>query len=233
MELIADMLLASGAIGAAFYCVVLSRRLSRFTDMQGGMGGAVAALSSQVDEMTKALERSRRTAGEQSGTLERSTRKAEDVARRLELLVASMHDIPAEAAPKRAAKRKAPPAEPKAADPEVAAEPEPAIPARDETPEAPAPVEPTPAPIPAPPTVTDADLAAAWDDWDPFEVAAPGRPGEDAPAPSAETTRAPGRAIGARTAPVVTLSRKEPGAPMPIFTAARPTEKPKRAGAAE
>jgi hypothetical protein len=222
MELIADMLLASGAIGAAFYCVVLSRRLSRFTDLQGGMGGAVAALSTQVDEMTRALERSRRAAGDQSGHLERSTRKAEDVARRLELLVASMHDIPGEASssarPAAARPADAKPAAKPAAVPPVGPAPAPA-PAEGAAPKVASPATPVEAaaPVRAPSRVVpDAALAAAWDDWDPRDVAAPFAAGADA---SAETTRAPGLPFGARRP-----DGEAAPASTPIFTAARPTE---------
>ena len=94
MELIADILLIAGALGAAFYCIILSRRLSRFNDLEKGVGGAVAVLSSQVDEMTKTLERAQGSANGSTTTLETLTHRAEDVAKRLELLVASMHDIP-------------------------------------------------------------------------------------------------------------------------------------------
>lgn len=95
MELIADILLVAGALGAGFYCFVLARRLARFNDLEGGMGGAVAVLSKQVDEMTQALETARETAGQSSESLEALTLRAESVAKRLELLVASMHDLPA------------------------------------------------------------------------------------------------------------------------------------------
>ncbi len=47
MELIADILLVAGALGAGLYCFVLSRRLRKFTDLEQGVGGAVAVLSSQ------------------------------------------------------------------------------------------------------------------------------------------------------------------------------------------
>jgi methyl-accepting chemotaxis protein len=95
MELIADILLVAGALGAGFYCFVLARRLARFNDLEGGMGGAVAVLSKQVDEMTQALETARDAAGQSSESLEALTLRAESVAKRLELLVASMHDLPA------------------------------------------------------------------------------------------------------------------------------------------
>jgi hypothetical protein len=95
MGLVADILLISGALGAGFYCFVLSRRLTRFTDLEQGVGGAVAVLSVQVDEMTRALDGARRTSAEAADRLEAITRRAEEAASRLELLMASMHDVPA------------------------------------------------------------------------------------------------------------------------------------------
>jgi len=96
MNLIADILLVAGAIGAAFYCMVLSRRLSRFTDLERGVGGAVAVLSVQVDDMTKTIDRSKDAAAVSASNLRDLTERAEAVAKRLELLVASMHDLPSD-----------------------------------------------------------------------------------------------------------------------------------------
>ena len=94
MALIADILLAAGAFGAGLYCFVLARRLARFNDLEGGVGGAVAVLSAQVDDLARTLETAQRSASESSGSLEELTGRAESVAKRLELLVASMHDLP-------------------------------------------------------------------------------------------------------------------------------------------
>lgn len=94
MEFIADILLITGAAAAALYCIVLSRRLKRFNDLEKGVGGAIAVLSSQVDDMTKTLDLAQKTADGSNGSLEELTQRAEDVAQRLELLVASMHDLP-------------------------------------------------------------------------------------------------------------------------------------------
>lgn len=94
MDLIADILLIAGALGAALYCVVLSRRLNRFTNLEKGVGGAIAVLSSQVDDMTKALEEARTATSSSANSLKSMTGRAEGVAQRLELLVASMHDLP-------------------------------------------------------------------------------------------------------------------------------------------
>lgn len=92
MDVIADILLAAGAFGAGVYCFVLSRRLTRFTDLEKGVGGAVAVLSAQVDDLEKALSEARRTATDASDRLEATTRRAEEAARQLELLMAPSHD---------------------------------------------------------------------------------------------------------------------------------------------
>ncbi|MEM7596261.1 MAG: hypothetical protein AAF382_01110 [Pseudomonadota bacterium] len=94
MDLIADILLAAGAFGAGFYCFILSRRLNRFNDLEKGVGGAVAVLSAQVDDLTKTLTQAQATANMSTMSLDGLTERAEAVAKRLELLVASMHDLP-------------------------------------------------------------------------------------------------------------------------------------------
>jgi methyl-accepting chemotaxis protein len=99
MEVIADILLVAGALGAGFYCFILARRLTRFTDLENGVGGAVAVLSAQVDDLKKTLTSAQNSAGESSKSLQDLTERAEDVARRLELLVASMHDLPQSSTP--------------------------------------------------------------------------------------------------------------------------------------
>jgi hypothetical protein len=99
MELIADILMVAGAMGAGFYCFVLARRLARFNDLERGMGGAVATLSAQVDDLTRALSLAHKTATASTGTLETLTERADTVARKLELLVATMHDLPTDQSP--------------------------------------------------------------------------------------------------------------------------------------
>lgn len=94
MEMIADILLVAGALGAGFYCFILARRLTKFTDLENGVGGAVAVLSAQVDDLGKTLNLAQKSAGDSSKSLGELSERAEDVARRLELLVASMHDLP-------------------------------------------------------------------------------------------------------------------------------------------
>lgn len=94
MTLVSDILMALGAFGAAIYCFVLSSRLKKFTTLENGMGSAIAVLSAQVDDMTKALDRARAAATGSASSLDGLTTRAEAVAMRIELLLASMHDLP-------------------------------------------------------------------------------------------------------------------------------------------
>lgn len=98
MELVADILLVAGAFGAGLYCFVLARRLNQFNDLEKGVGGAVAVLSAQVDDLSKTLVDARSTSLASGNTLDDLTERAEGVAKRLELLVASLHDLPDEPA---------------------------------------------------------------------------------------------------------------------------------------
>lgn len=93
MDLIADFFLIGGAVGVAFYCFVLSRRLTRFTDLKRGVGGAVAVLSAQVDDLKRALDAAKRAADGSGDTLREVTERADNVARRLELAMAALHDV--------------------------------------------------------------------------------------------------------------------------------------------
>lgn len=94
MTMIADMLLMAGALGAGLYCFVLSRRLRRFNDLEKGVGGAVAVLSAQVDDLTRTLTRAHASASASVTSLKGVTERAEAATKQLEMLMASMHDLP-------------------------------------------------------------------------------------------------------------------------------------------
>lgn len=93
MELIADILLVAGALGAGLYCFVLAKRLKRFTDLEKGVGGAVSVLSVQAEQLKKSLDAARLASDHSGQQLRELTERAESVAQRLELIMASMHDI--------------------------------------------------------------------------------------------------------------------------------------------
>jgi hypothetical protein len=99
MTFIADILLVAGALGAGFYCFILSRRLRNFTDLEKGVGGAVAVLSAQVDDLGKSIKSAQSSAAGSVETLTAVSDRAEQAARHLELLVASLHDLPQTQAP--------------------------------------------------------------------------------------------------------------------------------------
>ncbi|WP_205961608.1 hypothetical protein [Pararhodobacter oceanensis] len=119
MDFLSDILLTTAAIGAAAYCYILSKRLKALASLEGGMGSAIAVLSAQVDDLTKLLNTAKNAAGNTGKSLEQQSVRAEAAAQRLELLVASMHDLP-------------PADEPVASRP-PAAHPAEADPAQDET----------------------------------------------------------------------------------------------------
>ncbi len=94
MDFIANILIGSGTFGLAVYCYVLAGRLKKFSTLESGMGGAIAVLSAQVDDMTKALDKARSAATGSAASLEGLAARGEIVATKLELLLASMHDLP-------------------------------------------------------------------------------------------------------------------------------------------
>ncbi|MEP3347213.1 MAG: hypothetical protein ABJN34_06730 [Litoreibacter sp.] len=94
MDFISDIFLGFGAIGAAVYCFVLSRKLSKLKGLDQDLGAAIAILSRQVDDMTKALSSAQTTAGESAQILEDKTITAGEIAGRLELMIAALQDLP-------------------------------------------------------------------------------------------------------------------------------------------
>lgn len=121
MELIADIFLMSGAVGAGFYCFVLGRRLKKFNSLENGVGGAVAVLSAQVEDLRRTLTAAQQTAATSAETLSDMNMRAEEMANRLELQMASMHDIPE--LPKSQERPKTQPKAPPVPDPQSASEP--------------------------------------------------------------------------------------------------------------
>lgn len=100
METIADVLMGAGACAAAFYCFVLSRRLTAFQNSGGEIGAAVTALSVKVDALTETLQQAQSAARASSADLSKLTERAEKAAQNLELMMASLHDIPEASEPK-------------------------------------------------------------------------------------------------------------------------------------
>jgi hypothetical protein len=108
MEILTDIVIGSGALLAAAYCLLLSRRLRAFTQLDGEVGRAIALLSKQVDQLTSALSAAETGAAAREKTLSVQISAAEQAARRLELLMAADRaekspratDLPSAVAPK-------------------------------------------------------------------------------------------------------------------------------------
>ena len=96
MAYLSDLLVAAAALGAALYCFILSRRLQALTRLDGGLGSAIALLSAQVDDLSRALRQARDGAESEAAALDAKIARAEAACGRLDLLLASLHDLPDE-----------------------------------------------------------------------------------------------------------------------------------------
>lgn len=90
----ADILLGLAALGAGMYCLLLARRLRQMNSLEDGMGGAIAVLSAQIDDLTKMLDRAEASAKLSASQLEALTDRSEKGPVKLELLLAALHDLP-------------------------------------------------------------------------------------------------------------------------------------------
>ncbi len=99
MAMILDFVLGFAALAAGAYCLVLSRRLRALSRIDGSVGGAVAVLSAQVDQLTRVLGDARAASASARSDLGAQTARAEAAVRRLEMLMASLHDVEHEPAP--------------------------------------------------------------------------------------------------------------------------------------
>lgn len=89
MSIILDIVIAAGALLAAAYCLLLSRRLRNLTRLDGEVGKAIAMLSQQVDALTHALKAAENSTAQADTHLQDKITRAEAAARKLELLMAA------------------------------------------------------------------------------------------------------------------------------------------------
>lgn len=93
----ADILVIFASLGAMAYCMVLSRRLSRLTSFDKGLGGAIAVMSSQVDEMKAALKEAKSGSDGAGTQLHELVHQAREISSELEMMIAACHDFAEEA----------------------------------------------------------------------------------------------------------------------------------------
>ena len=93
LSYLADLLMIAASAGAAIYCLILSRRLSRLTGFDSGIGGAIAVLSVQVDEMKTALAAAKAGSDGAGADLRNLVGQAREISAELELMIAACHDF--------------------------------------------------------------------------------------------------------------------------------------------
>ncbi len=89
----ADVLLIIATLGAGIFCLILSRRLTRLSRIDNGLGGAIAVLSAQVDDMSKALAETKTGSEGSAQRLEALNTEAKTLLEELELVMAACHDV--------------------------------------------------------------------------------------------------------------------------------------------
>lgn len=90
---LADLLLMTGSLGAAAYCMVLSRRLTRLGSFDKGIGSAIAVLSAQVEEMKAALSEVKAGSDGAGQQLNDLVGQAREISAELEMMIAACHDF--------------------------------------------------------------------------------------------------------------------------------------------
>ena len=90
---ISDILLIAATLGAAVFCLILSRRLTRLSRIDNGLGGAIAVLSAQVDDMSKALAETKSGSEGSATRLEELNADARALLEELELMLSACHDV--------------------------------------------------------------------------------------------------------------------------------------------
>ncbi len=93
----ADILVIFASLGAMCYCIILSRRLNRLTSFDKGLGGAIAVMSSQVDEMKAALHEAKAGSDGAGKQLHDLVHQAREISAELEMMIAACHDFAEEA----------------------------------------------------------------------------------------------------------------------------------------
>jgi hypothetical protein len=99
LTFISDVLLVAATLGMALWCRVLSQRLKAFNDIDTGLGGTIAALSLQVDDLKASIASAAASAqgNDRARILSAATDKADDRIGRMEMLLASLEDLEEEA----------------------------------------------------------------------------------------------------------------------------------------
>lgn len=98
LSLISDVLLLAATCGMALWCRVLTKRLKAFNDLDTGLGGTIAALKRQVDDLQTSLATATDNTRDRNVALDEVNARADDRIGRMEMLLTSLEDLEAETA---------------------------------------------------------------------------------------------------------------------------------------
>lgn len=76
MAVILSMISVATALPLTVYCLLLSRRLRRLHDLETGLGGAIAVMTSEISRLDQAIRRARAEAEAASADLGRAIEAA-------------------------------------------------------------------------------------------------------------------------------------------------------------
>jgi hypothetical protein len=89
----ADILLMTASLGAAAYCMILSRLLRKLGSFDKGIGSAIAVMSAQVEEMKTALGEAKAGSDGAGRHLNDLVQQAREISSELEMMIAACHDF--------------------------------------------------------------------------------------------------------------------------------------------
>ena len=78
LSMILPLITATLSLPLAIYCYVLSRRLRRLNDLETGLGGAIAVMTTEITRLDQAIRRARAEAEEATGELARTIAMSRD-----------------------------------------------------------------------------------------------------------------------------------------------------------
>lgn len=87
MELIVDLVLLTASCAATFYCIILSRKLSKLKDTERGLGATIASMSQMVEQARLAVQDAKTTSNESVATLSPLVNETKEIIPRLSELI--------------------------------------------------------------------------------------------------------------------------------------------------
>lgn len=97
LGLISDLLLLAATLGMAVWCQVLTKRLKAFDSLDTGLGDTIESLSLQVDDLKASLAATTERTDDRDARLRAVNTAADDRIGRMEMLLASLEDLEADA----------------------------------------------------------------------------------------------------------------------------------------